>query len=263
MVILSAGVGFVIGNKTSKNGGALGGENTYQAGWDGAMKTLKDSGSVPTMPEGIEVKNINGTIEAVNGNNITVKVSTPGLISTPALTSRVVTVDGSTKILQLVQRDQVQIQKEMEAFTEKMKNRQSDTTMDINDLPTPPKMQDEKDATIADLKVGQMVMISTSEDIKTKQTFVALEIKFQQSNVNNDPAGIPIGSTPNPNSPVAAAGNVAPPANLPPMPVAPASMPANAAKNQPVAPSSVPPMPTSASQGASVSAPPVPTPPVK
>ncbi|MEI7890803.1 MAG: hypothetical protein WCI36_02440 [bacterium] len=262
MLILSTGVGFVIGNKTSKNGNVAGGENTYQAGWDGAMKTLKDSGSVPTMPEGIEIKNINGTIESINGNEIKIKVSTPGLINTPALTIRAVTIDGNTKIVQLAQRDQAQIQKEMEAFNEKMKNKQADAAIDPRDFPTPPQMQEEKPATIADLKVGQMIMITTGEDIKTKQAFVALEIKFQQLNLNNDPAGVPVGSVPNPNSPIENGGNMAPPVNAPQMPSAPPVGAGSATKNQ-TASVPLPPMPAGAGQNVAAPIPPMPVTPVK
>lgn len=228
-IILSLGIGIFAGTKISKKavpqGAATSADNTYQSGWDAAMKTLKDSGSLPQLPEGTEVKNITGTIEAVSGNAITLKVTMPGLISTPALATRTVTIDGSTKILQLVQRDQAQIQKEFEVFNEKMKAQQSNPSSNPQDPPYPPQMQDKKDASVGDLKIGQIITIQAAEDIKNKQQFVATEIQIQQ--VATTPGNLPQLPTLPAATPTVSTSGVATPA-----PAAPTSVP----KNLPTAP---------------------------
>lgn len=201
LIILSFGVGIFIGVKIKKTNAPAGTNNTYQAGWDGAMKALGESGGVPIFPEGIEIKSLNGAVSAASGNAITVKVSTPGLIGTPELVTRTVTVSNNTKIVRLVQKDPAQFQKEMQEFQDKIKQQQGQPLSGPQDLPTPPEFQDKKDANIGDIKVGQMIMVQSGEDIKNKQQFVATEIQIQTG-----APSIPAGSAPQ--SPVAPASPV-------------------------------------------------------
>jgi|SRR5665647_1344116 len=212
--IIFSGAGFFAGTKMSKKslpqGALTNAENTYQSGWDAAMKTLNESGAIPQAPQGTEVKNISGTVQSVSGNDIVIKVTTPGLISTPALSTRTVTVDANTKIVQLVQKDPVQLQKEMDAYNEKMKKQQTEPTSDPNSMPYPVEMQDKKDASVGDIKVGQLIAVQTAEDIKDKQQFMATEIQIQQDI-----------STP----PVASAPSAISETNVPPVVSADSTMP--------------------------------------
>lgn len=246
-IILSLGIGIFAGTKITKKtavpqGAATNADNTYQAGWDAAMQTLKDSGALPQMLEATEVKNIDGKIESISGNDVTIKVSTPGLISTPTLLTRTVTIDPNTKIIQLVQRDQAEIQKEFEIFNEKMQQQQTQSVTDPKDMPYPPQMQDKKDVSLGDLKVGQTIMVQAAEDIKDKKQFAATEIQIQQSIAT--PENLPQLPTPPvvaPATPISSPAIKAPtapapaPKNLPTAPTAPVA-PATTAGNLPSAP---------------------------
>jgi hypothetical protein len=150
-------------------------EASYKSGWSDAMKTLKEAGSLGILPEGMEIKTLSGTIQSISENSLTVKVSDPNLMSSVSLVVRTITVDANTKIRVLTQRDSSQVQKEMVTFTNTLKN----NSIDPQNMPTPPVLQDSHDGSKTDLKEGQVVMIESVEDIRDKVTFTATEIKIQ------------------------------------------------------------------------------------
>ena len=180
-VVVSLVIGFFVGTKIPKaqpQAEINKVDNNFQSGWDAAMKSLKESGVLPQFSENTEIKSMNAIVQEISGKNLTVKVVTPGLLSTAALMTRTIVLDSNTKVSEIVYKDQAQIQKENEAFNEKMKQQGAQASNDPKDRPTPPQTQDSKAAAIGDIKVGQTIMINAAEDIKNKQQITATTISI-------------------------------------------------------------------------------------
>ena len=178
-LIIALGLGVFIGSSMTKKlpqGTDKKTENTYQSGWDAAMNTMKESGAIPTLPDDVEIKSLSGTIQSISGNSITVKVADPTLLTNPNLQTRTITLDNNTKIQKYVQKNPDTIAKETAEFDEKMKSYNPESNQE---LPTPPMYQDTQDTTTADLKEGVQIMVSSSEDIRNKESFTATEIQIQ------------------------------------------------------------------------------------
>jgi hypothetical protein len=185
-VIFSISIGIFAGFMISKNNApknVSSTDNKFQEGWNAAMKALNDSGVVTEAPQGMEIKSVDGIVQSVSGNTINLKVTTPGMMSSKELIVRAVNVDSNTKIMQLVQKDKDQFQKEMDTFNEKMKAYQVQSTSEIKDLPYPPQMQDKKIISIGDIKIGQRISVYSSSDITNNPKFTATEIKVQQASL--------------------------------------------------------------------------------
>jgi hypothetical protein len=185
-IIFSIAIGIFAGLMISKNNAPKnisGTDNKFQEGWNAAMKALNDSGVVTEAPQGMEIKNVDGIVQSVSGNIINLKVTTPGLMNSKELTIRSINVDSNTKLVQLVQKDKDQFQKEMDAFNEKMKAYQVQSTSEIKDLPYPPQIQDEKVISIGEIKIGQRISAYSSSDITNNQKFTATEVKIQQASL--------------------------------------------------------------------------------
>lgn len=176
---IGAFAGMTIADRSLSSNGSLTGENTYASGWKAAMNTLKDSGVSP-MPAGMEVKNLSATVTSVSGNTLSIKVSTPGLIDTPDLATRTVTLGSGTKILRLIPRDPTQLQREMDDFAAKMTQPGEVSVEDAQAIPMP---YDTQEISVSDLKPGQALLIQAQEDIRDRQAFVATEIRVQPSAV--------------------------------------------------------------------------------
>lgn len=188
--------GFFLGNKSGllqKSGVpesiSKGQENTFQAGWDAAKARLKQSSYGIAIPDGMEIKNVSGTIQKIAGNKLTVKIiNSLDPLSDPDLDTRIITVDANTKISLAVQKDPVQWQKEMQDFQDKIQ--QQPTQTDPAQAPTPilpPIPFDTKDIKVADLKENQQVSVTANEDIKDKKEFTAVQIDAQEIGIQSAP----------------------------------------------------------------------------
>jgi len=178
-IIIALGIGVFVGTKIKKTSAPAVVNNTYQTGWEDAMQTLKKTGALPQAPEGMEIRNINGVVQAISGNNITLEVTSPELVGNKDLLTRTVVIDANTKITKLIQKEPGQLQKEMEAFNEKNKEQSADPVEKPNELPYPVQMQEEQVVSISDVKVGQSIVVQSAEDVKDKQQFGATEIQIR------------------------------------------------------------------------------------
>lgn len=159
--------GYVVGSgKLAKS------ENTFQAGWQAAKQRLAESELVPTLNDNIEIKNISGKVQAINGNDITLTIRPLEPLADPALDERIITVDGNTKIYIMEQKDQETFQKEMEDFQKNI--------ITLAETPiVPPAPYNKKTGSLADIKVGATLNITAQDkDIKNVKKFTAAEISF-------------------------------------------------------------------------------------
>ena len=168
-------LGVFIGTKikTKTNTGQ---QDSFRAGWDAAQKRLEESGVAPKL-EGMEIKNISGTIQSIDGNKLSIKVANiMGALSNPELDNRIVEVGDYVKIYELNPKEPQQFQKETEEFLAKLKEANSD---DQKSALQSPEAFNKKEIKLSDLKVGETVTITADEDVKNKKQFVAKEISVQ------------------------------------------------------------------------------------
>lgn len=185
LIIVSLCAGIFIGTKIAyTTAPEKSVDSTYSAGWAAAIKALYGNEIAPPLPGGMELKNFTGTIQSISGNTLTVKVNSPLLMSTPELVTRTVLVNSNTKISQLSLRDPLQVQKEFDAFNEKIKKQANLPPTNPGDMPIPPQTQESKAATITDFKESQIIEINAAEDIQNKQEFTATEIQILSTNFN-------------------------------------------------------------------------------
>jgi hypothetical protein len=167
--------------------------NSYQAGWDAAKKQLAEKGMAT--PPGMEIKSINGTIDTITGNKISLRnVSSMELLSDPSLNSRTIQISSETKIYQLTQKDPAQFQKEMSDFQKKMQEQTADGSQPTKPL-DPPYSTDRKEITLAELKSGQQIMVTSDENIGDKKEFTAKAINIQPEIKQINPSDLSITST--------------------------------------------------------------------
>ncbi len=134
-------------------------------------------------PQMAEVKQLFGLIKSIDGQTVTVALQYPrDLFGDPAMDERNVTVDNSTKITLLTQKDAAVFKKELDEFQSRMNAQKpgavfSATQSELADR-TAPEFFDRQDADISALKVGQTISITTAENVKDVKSFVAATIEI-------------------------------------------------------------------------------------
>lgn len=143
---------------------------SYQEGYEAAKKKLADSGLFPPPPT--ESRVLNGTVKEVlpEGLMMEVALRSPNpLEEIDVPKTRTVLVSESTEIVSYEGKDPEQFRKELEAFQKKADA--SVTTQAAAPSPTV-----EKKLALKDLKAGDTVTVSASEDILTLVRFTAVKI---------------------------------------------------------------------------------------
>jgi len=172
IALISFGLGF-IGNIYYKSTT----DDTFQSGWEAAKQRLEEIGYFPMM-EGMEITSVNGRVEEVKDNKISLKISPLEPLADSDLDNRIVEVDENTKIYQLVGRDPEQYQKETEEFNQRMQEQMAnpETMADLGEYPEP---YTKEEISLADIEIGQQITVRTEEDIKDTKQFKAIEITVQ------------------------------------------------------------------------------------
>lgn len=148
-------------------------ENTYQAGFDAARKLVEESSVGPMLQAASDLRTVSGTVTLVSGNRITIHTQSMDPFLDPSLLDRTIIVSGDTKIISLSQKDQKVVQAEMEEF---MKRVQSGVSM--TQTVVAPEPFTRVNVSISDIKVGDMIIVTASENIKTMKEFTASEIQI-------------------------------------------------------------------------------------
>lgn len=147
--------------------------NTYDAGWNAAKKRLAESELAP-MFSAQDTQSVRGSVEALNGARMSVRIRPLEPLADPALDQRIVTASDVTKVVRLEQKDLRVFQKEMEDFFENIRKSKNSTAGLIAPVPFT-----KIPAQVKDIKVGDYVVVSAGEDIKTVKEFVATEIHVE------------------------------------------------------------------------------------
>jgi hypothetical protein len=172
-LLLGIALGFA-GGRMSTGQSLIG---TGDAVVDETLKArLMETGVLTTQPA--EVKQLSGTIRAINGDTLTVALSYPrDPLGDPSLDERIVTVNKDTTITVMTQKDQAVYAKELSDYQTKMNTWKPTVDAAPSTMPTPPQLFEKKDGTLTSLKVGATLSISTGEDVKLKKNFAALTIE--------------------------------------------------------------------------------------
>ena len=140
----------------------------YQSGFDAAKMLVLNSGVGASFQTPADTHSLSGTITAIDGNQFTLHVQSPNPFDDPSLTDRVVTFSTSTMVIKLVQKDPKVFQSEMDAFAKA-------TQVSSTTSPTP---FTQVAANISDMKAGDVVTVTSSQNIKTLKEFSASQIQI-------------------------------------------------------------------------------------
>ena len=158
--------------------------NSYTAGWNAAKQRVADVGFVPPVPANMPVESVSGTVQSINGDKITVKIHPLEVFADASLDTRTIDITSGTKMYSVTMVDQKTFAAEMNAFSKKMQTTGTNSATSL----TPPSPTTKTAISLSDLKVGNIVSINTSSDIKEVKEFSATEIDVNNPTVVPTPA---------------------------------------------------------------------------
>lgn len=138
-------------------------------------------------PTTADVRSINGTINKIQINIVTIDVSQSGNPFEDLPTTRQVTVVEKTVIVMQQQKDSAVYNQEYKLYLSALK-RAATTTLSL------PQPYEEKIIKLSDLKVGDTISVEASENIKTSASFTATKIIVQS--IPATPTGNPAKAPP-------------------------------------------------------------------
>ncbi|HOX10524.1 MAG TPA: hypothetical protein P5323_02775 [Candidatus Moranbacteria bacterium] len=159
-------IGIMIGKRISNEEANVPADNLqqkyFQAGWDAAKAKLEKISSEILIPASSTDDVIVGVIQKVDGNKLTVGISSPDPLGDPRPAElKTITVADSTKIT-------VSEPQDREAIKKKMQESNLDPTSILPEY---------KEAKLSDLKVNQFVFVSAPLGSKSQSELTANEIK--------------------------------------------------------------------------------------
>ena len=157
-------IGIVIGKRISQETAIPDNaqQKCFQAGWDAAKAKLEKISSEAFIPNKATDDVIVGVIQKVDGNKLTVAISSPDPLGDPKATElKTITVADNTKIVVGVPQDKEAIKKKMQEGT----------------LDPMAMLPEYKEAKLSDLKVNQFIMVSVPLGSKNQSELTANEIK--------------------------------------------------------------------------------------
>lgn len=144
---------------------------SYQSGFNAAKSLVEQSslGAMLRTPDDIRI--LPGTVTAVSSDRITVHTVSNNPFD--SFTDRTVLIDASTKITKFTQKDPAIFKTEMDAYAKAVKAAPKGTP------PANPELFIIAAITPADIKVGDAVMVTAADNIKSQNTFTASFIQIQ------------------------------------------------------------------------------------
>ena len=142
-------------------------KKSYSDGFSAARKIVEESryGNYFRSPD--DVRLLSGIVTAVNDTRITLRLSSDNPFDDQTLNERVVLITPDTKILKLVVKDSKAFQTELAEFNK--------TPQAIS----APQPFTQVAITPQDLKTGELVTVTTSENVKTMKEFSATEVRVE------------------------------------------------------------------------------------
>jgi len=155
---------------------AVVGITAWQIGYRQGARSATPGGGITNLPQITDIRAINGTVEEVGESSIKVKVLAGPAVPSKNLETRTVEIGENTAIEKVIQKDPVKFNKEMEAFFREIGEVQPGETPP----PSPEPVTREK-ISIRGIKVGDMVTVTSTENIIKASKFTAETISVQEA----------------------------------------------------------------------------------
>lgn len=158
---------------------------SWQVGRNGSLwNSNKTNVTGATMPSAVPIpggtRSIGGTVENVSDSGFIITTSTSNPYFSGGPSVRNVLVNKETVIERLIQKDPATIQAEQAVFmVEMQKLQESKTAPTTVATITPPEPFTREEISLKDLKTGDAVFVSASEDISTTEQFTAVRVALQ------------------------------------------------------------------------------------
>lgn len=150
--------------------------NTYQAGWQAAQKRLQDSGTFQIIDQKTLIMEIVGNVVEIKSDSLLVKIIPIEPLADSNLDIREIELNSQTLIKKIIKKDEQQYLKELNEFNDKHGDDyygRPDATI------TPPNAYTETEISLAEVIIGEQVVIKTQENIRDVKKFTANEIIVQ------------------------------------------------------------------------------------
>ncbi|MDO8575717.1 MAG: hypothetical protein Q7R90_00180 [bacterium] len=145
----------------------------YQAGFNAAKMLVEKSSIGALLGATSTVRVLSGTVTAVNGEQLVLRVDSKNPFDDPALAFRTVLIGPSTTVVKLVLKDAKTYQAEMASYTKAQIPGKT-----VLSPPTIPSPFVQTPASATDIIVGDTVTVGASENVKTLEQFTATSIQI-------------------------------------------------------------------------------------
>lgn len=145
----------------------------YQSGFIAAQTLVEDSSLGSFFKTQDDVRAVSGTVTAIDGNRITIHDESSAInpFDGPAIKDRTIVIDTNTKIIKLTEKTSAMIKAEMDAYLKTLISSSTPVTT------SQPYIQTTVDA--SSIKIGDLLTVTASENVKTVAEFTAQEIQIQ------------------------------------------------------------------------------------
>lgn len=192
--VVGVGIGFTLGRAGSNEAAGTLSSTDAQRLQKLEQQVAEAKKFLPQTPQ--DVRLVSGRIAEINDGVITLEtLSVNPFEDLPRV--RMVTVDGNTRIVRLVQKDPAQFQRESAAFQETLSRAGGVAPAPVLATPLPPSGPavppspfHEEAIGRDDLRMGSQVTIAAAENIRDRQAFTATEIRLQE--LPAAPAPVPV-----------------------------------------------------------------------
>lgn len=175
--IIFFGLGFALGilykksdNKKNTNN-IINNNDTFQAGWEAAKKRLYHNDPSETANNSKMTRTVViGSIEKIEKEKITVKIEPLEILASPDLDYRIISMNDKTDILESIKKNPGDYKVELEKFFS-----ENPQYKNAADAPVP-NIYYEAKSNISEFKTGQLVKISSLNDITNEKQFIASKI---------------------------------------------------------------------------------------
>ncbi|MFA6077965.1 MAG: hypothetical protein WC724_03005 [Candidatus Paceibacterota bacterium] len=161
-------LGFLLGGGFSFTYFNQAGNKSYQEGFDAAKKVVLESrfGGAFVVPD--EIKTISGKVLEISENRITIETQSNNPFD--VVSKRTVFIDNDTRIYSLSQKDPKVMQSEMDEFMKAVREGKNSP---------PPQPYASSKASIEEIKIGDIINVTATNNVKTLAEFTASEIQIE------------------------------------------------------------------------------------
>jgi|SRR3989344_8048022 len=155
----------------------VGNQNGFNTGYSVARHLIENSYLGGIIRTSNDIRTLSGFVVDIGVDRITVRTTPSNPFDNPSLTDRIVLVDSSTTITKFIPKDIDIFKSEMDVFT-KVTQSKSTPTEDTPPI-APPTPFTFTTADLVDIKVGNALIVTAPNNIKSVKEFTADKIQIQ------------------------------------------------------------------------------------